>query len=442
MLGAPAWLAYTALEGTFAYDAATYPATESVFLGAPSEGLVINNVMPSWSPDGARLAYFAGDHLEVREMTTHLPSMPVAFAQGLVSFSSADSLAWSPDGKAVSFISGPALYIADPAVGAAAPHLVTPGYVPYYQWAPAGDGLVFQADDGFNYVRVRAGVPDAPQELARSRAGWAWSRDGSKLIVQDGLDIILFDTSGTTVTRTPVVTNSSERVAGAQFDFDGSLFSLYTEHGLSYASTSAPTALTLLSPVSGAVPDYARWHPKEPVLAFTVNASPTAVPDTWYYVTFGGDIASAPARIPGAWQLVKWLPDRLALLAEDQSKGWSLVDLTGVTPVVTPYPLADASGFYVTPARAGDTVAFSANQFAILASLSDPTLPTHSVTSTQGDVNGLDWSHTAEYLAILSAGPETHERLNVTRVDGTVPSPVKAVQASMPTTAVRFFWQP
>jgi hypothetical protein len=446
MLGAPQWLAYMAPEGTFAYDAATFPETDAVTLGATPGGLYLIGSRPTWSPDGKYLAYFSDNALAVREMTGHTPGPEVTLAAALSPVDHPGALQWSRDSKSISVLSGTSLNVVDPTSATPTLNLVTSSSFLRLQWAPAGGGLVFGNDRGLNYVRVTAGVPGTPELLAMIGQSWGWSRDGTKLAVADDFDIVLFDVSGASIQRTPLYTITAlSTYADPVFDSSGSVLAFNTDQGITYVATSAPaTSGVIESPVSGTISQSANWSLTGSVMVFTAVTPPVMTTNQWFYVKFTGSTPSEPTPIPGTWLYSFWIPGEPAMIATDLTTGQiSLIDLSGATPVVTPYSTQPDAVNSVHWAPVGDRFAFYTRGAVILANRSDPSVPTQRITSVQGDVAWIDWSSAASHLAIMSSARSYMDRgIEVVRVDGATPSAVVPLYPLVASPDVSFAWQP
>ena len=448
MLGAPQWLAYMGPDGNFAYDAATFPETDSVTLGAAPGGLYLIGSRPNWSWDGKYLAYFAADALKVREMTTHTPGPEVTLATALSPVDHAGALQWSWDSKSISVISGTSLFVVDPTSATPTLNVVTSNNARRLQWAPAGGGLIYSEDGGgMNYVRITAGVPGAPERVAMIGQSWGWSRDGSKLVVADDFDVSLFDLSGASVQRTPLYTIPAlSTYANPVFDSSGSLVTFNTDQGITYVATDAPATNGVIeSPVSGTISQNPNWSLTDPVMVFTAVTPPVTTTNQWFYVKFTGSTPSEPTPIPGTWQYHFWIPGELAMIATDFPSGQaSRIDLSGATPVVTPYPTLPEAVSSVQWAPIGDRLAFYTRAAVILASRSDPSAPTQRIDSVQSDVVAwTGWSSAASHLAIQSSARTYQDNgIEIVRVDGATPSAVMPLYPLTPSTDVSFAWQP
>jgi hypothetical protein len=446
MPAAPQWLAYLSPEGNFAYDATTFPATEATKLSAPPTGLFLNGRPPAWSPNGKYVAYFAGDSLAMREMTGRTPGPEVTLATGLTPTSDAGALQWFWDSSAIAVQSGTTLYAVDPTSSKPTLNLITDKTLYRHILAPAGGGLVYRDGDGVNFTRVTAGVPSTPEPVGMIANSLAWSRDGNTLAVNDALEIFLYDVSGPSVERTLVTPIPSlSTYSNPTFNSDGSLFAFNSDEGVIYSTTSAPATTGFIeSPVSGTISSSPNWSLTGTTMIFAAVMPPVMQTNQWFYVSFSGSTPSEIKAIPGSWQYAFWLPDRVALIATDFPGGQaSYIDLSGATPVITPYPMQSDNVYSVQWAPVGDRLALITRPGVALTSLSDPSAPTQRLTSTQGELDWAGWSSAASYMALLSSSRSYQDRgIEVVRVDGATPSAVVPLLAPAATTSVNFAWQP
>lgn len=173
---------------------------------------------PTWSPDGASLAFLSGRTLAEGEGEER--SIVVAGADGaqtMVAFSSQQNLpiylAWSPDGQYLSFLtqerSDLALRIVEPQVGPESQRILDRGAPLYFSWAPDSSALVMHIggswiDSPFARIamfeleeREPVSIPGLPAPFLSP----AWSPGGEHLLYAlrkegDTMALLMADPSG------------------------------------------------------------------------------------------------------------------------------------------------------------------------------------------------------------------------------------------------------
>lgn len=185
---------------TFISSGVWFGNTEIVRINADGNGFqrLTNNDLreswPTWSPDGARLAFAAGD-LYVMPVTAAGGGAPVQLTTGALH---PENLVWSPDGTRLAFNSRPTCPQAPECEYAAELYVVTVAngqltrltdndqYDGDPTWSPDGAQLAYEfrpTSDGDRHLyRINAaGGPATPVVTDADSADPAWSPDGARI---------------------------------------------------------------------------------------------------------------------------------------------------------------------------------------------------------------------------------------------------------------------
>ena len=132
----------------------------------------------SLSADGRWLAFTSGETLYLSAMGSDESPTPLA------DFEVVWGLALSPDAEQIvvygRFNGEEGVYLVTTQDGVAVPFSIESAHFP--SWSPAGDRLVFASGAGSNSIIYTASSDGSePTEIARGRANFAWSADGSLL---------------------------------------------------------------------------------------------------------------------------------------------------------------------------------------------------------------------------------------------------------------------
>jgi Tol biopolymer transport system component len=135
----------------------------------------------AWSPDGTTIAFVrhecpADEHAPYcLQGRVQLETMTVADAEPIVVADQAGDLAWSPDGRRITFGNASGLFVVDADGSQLAK--VAEGHVLEPKWSPDGEWLVFStyheatfSSDGPWIVAADGGE----QRLLGPYGGWAW----------------------------------------------------------------------------------------------------------------------------------------------------------------------------------------------------------------------------------------------------------------------------
>lgn len=155
-----------------------------------------------WSPDGSRVAYGTSDFVT----TPSTSAMYTVSPEGgtpvpLTTVSDRDQVvqAWSPDGATIAFLRSDTdgrndIYLV-PADGSGPPINLTtrPGSYREVTWSPDGQMLAFNHDGLFTITRT-----GSSRQLTTKRAEYvSWSKDGSRLLFVESLELYLINFDGT-----------------------------------------------------------------------------------------------------------------------------------------------------------------------------------------------------------------------------------------------------
>ena len=192
----------------FSSSGVRFENREIVRINADGSGLMrlTNNDLaeswPTWSPDGTRLAFAAGD-LYVMPVTAVGGGAPVQLTTGTLY---PENLVWSPDGTRLAFNSRPTCAEAPECEYAAELYVVTVAggqltrltdndqYDGNPTWSPNGEQLAYEtrpvADGDRHLYRIAAaGGPATPLVTSGDNFDPAWSPDGTRIAYVSGRQI-------------------------------------------------------------------------------------------------------------------------------------------------------------------------------------------------------------------------------------------------------------
>ncbi len=155
------------------------PGGEERFLSPEGE----DASCPSFSPDGARVAYLTkasrGTELRAVALTG---GESVLLAEGV---EPAEFPSWSPDGRFVAFAAGDPVNVWVVSAGGGAPRQVTTAGGDYPVWSPDGRFIAYvvwtDAADPAQGAWVVPAAGGAPRQVSPSPTALAWARDGQVL---------------------------------------------------------------------------------------------------------------------------------------------------------------------------------------------------------------------------------------------------------------------
>jgi len=448
----PEWLAFQTPDGIFAYDAKTFPSTATVKLGPPPGGDYLHGEPPLWSRDATRILYISGDALDVWDMTGSAPSAPVALAKGLKPESTVSATSWSPDGKSVVLLQNHTLYALDTTQPMPPQNPISTS-VQTYQWAPTGDGLLYDDTTGLSVVHITAGLPGTPQHLDDANSGWEWSPNSKYVGTEDNTQVWMFDVSGATLKSTSVYPLARQFGSSPYFDCDGTYFAFNDGDGtgaLHYASTAAPhTVFGLNSPTDG-TPGYGyRWHPQHPsVLAFNAAPAPDSMPlGDWFLADVSvKPVAPTPIALPVGLLPQMWMPDGLSMLLSDELRTqFSLIDLSVAKPAPAAFPVQSSTIQLWRLSPDKTVLGYSTKTALLLSTLASPSAPPKTLTVNSNDMDSFwwEWSPDGGYIMMqLTTNQNTAQSFEIVRGDGTLFSLPVTLSPSTVGNQTGFAWRP
>ena len=168
------------------------------------EGSVRDVVMMSWSPDGARLAYAAGETTGPRQTwvvdIATGRSVIVATADGKpvapwMSVTNSVHFLWSPDGRQVGYAANDRYALLELDTGQS--RIVADAlWMPF--WSPDGSRLAFQGQGGPGHLTTfRADLSGrVDQVLEEGITALAWSPDSRQIAALSGRSLVIVDPTG------------------------------------------------------------------------------------------------------------------------------------------------------------------------------------------------------------------------------------------------------
>jgi Tol biopolymer transport system component len=255
-------------------------------LGAPI--LAGYNIAPAWSPDGTRIAFFAGSVRDYNE-AGHLYVMnadgtnvrelaPASFDYTRTSWCESDrSPVWSPDGKMLAYYAYNRVFVVNPDSAEEIDTFVASSFDP--EWSADGRTVAFSVGSSGclmdSYSLDGDPTPSGPIIVGKD---FTWSPDGTRLAYLDGGRILVADADGRNVMRV------------AEMNVIGDL--------------PAPWNL--------------QWSPDGTKLSFMFFELDTSRSDMWIYIV---DLASPGIAVrlvsPGLW-FYDWSPDSRTIVYQVQ----------------------------------------------------------------------------------------------------------------------------
>ena len=431
-------------HAAYAYDVNQYPSKVGLFQlsSAPPDMSDNTPAVGPWSPDGKKLLYRDGKDWFVRDMTTNPPGPALVVARAPVPPDRSPGLAqfsWSADSQTITWATGGQLLIGDPTLPQPSYSALAQDLVGY-EWAPAGNHLLYVETSNAHVVEVNAGKESTPR-LFDPDMFTVWSPDGKYLLsitpdVSGSVngDLTLTDVTGSTLASTVVTkpTIPQPNVTEVRFSADGSFLvfagaqvrpwidvfyvplkpsigaPVLISNGL--ANTLVNVAHVLFLSPDGHWIGYSGSSFGGPELDFAVEMS-GGVPVAQFPLQHEDDFSYS------------WLPKKpQELLAFGANNDDELLNLPASNPTFVP---VDSESQSLSPVA--DVLLWTSNPGQI--SLRDlDTLAPPTIIDAKLENSELLWSPDGQFISLLDAEAEG-DAIELIRVAGAVPSPRVAIAA-------------
>ncbi len=148
--------------------------------------LLINAISPTWSPDGAQIAYMAGVGSFIDLYLTDFENAPRRLTTNAIVV---EGPVWSPDGAQIAYVDARQniadLFVIDAEPGARPRRLTNRANVTGPVWSPNGTQLAFITRDNplwtINVIDINSGGSTTLAEFVRPISSLAWSPTGTQL---------------------------------------------------------------------------------------------------------------------------------------------------------------------------------------------------------------------------------------------------------------------